>query len=194
MTLAQARDLVDTDLGNTGLHERRPVVAVESIPACAGEPYSGIWCRSPSAVYPRAYGATQAALCRQYCHNAHSEQRRAAGKLRRVRRRGVGRRVVKLKAALPVHRVLNVLLEPNQKDYIGSRLTYQLPQHAAHLSLRTTIDNDSARTARSVVGNDNRLAFRSRSFPHFACTCCRTGNNCPLCYDYRLPARRQQSA
>ena len=26
------------------------------------------------------------------------------------------------------------------------------------------MDNDSARTARSVVGNDNRLAFRSRSF------------------------------
>lgn len=38
MTLAQERDLVDTGLGNTGLHERRPVVAVESMPAHTGNP------------------------------------------------------------------------------------------------------------------------------------------------------------
>jgi len=60
MTLTQARDLVDTDLGDTGLQLLIDTVnADRPIPACAGEPVALLACWRVSLVYPRVCGGTK---------------------------------------------------------------------------------------------------------------------------------------
>ena len=65
MTRAQAHDLVDTGLEDTGLHERHPVVAVESIPACTGDSAPPLLHAIPAKVYPLVHRGPLTSLGRR---------------------------------------------------------------------------------------------------------------------------------
>ena len=71
MTRAQAHDLVDTGLEDTGLHERHPVVTVESIPACTGDSAPPLLHAIPAKVYLLVHREPLTSLGRRSLQRSH---------------------------------------------------------------------------------------------------------------------------